>query len=71
MEKILIHKNIQIENLAHEIAMTYVKEDFKNNFRVGMIKNCNETGWMLNAYYQAKKKALNVLANEYEIVDVE
>lgn len=71
MEKILIHKNKQIENLAHEIAMVYVKQVFNNHFTVGMINNCCETEWMLNTYYQAKRKALYALLNEYEIVEME
>lgn len=55
------------EKLAHEVAMASAIEDFKNT----NVNPSKETGFIINSYYQHKRRAIYDIFHNYKIETLE
>ena len=63
-------ENEFIEKLAHETAMASAIAEFNEAFKTNGVKVTKETGYILNAYYQHKKWAINEITRNFKIEDL-
>ena len=65
-EEIVVCTDQKAEQLAHEVAMLYVKECFHKYYQEDLIIPDSKEEWIIHQYCKSKERALDCLLKDYE-----
>lgn len=70
-ETIYYSDNELIEKIAHESAMASAIAEFNQSFSRDGIKPTHEASYIVNLYYQHKKRVLCEIINNYNCISID